>query len=204
MHVCYRFRVSKPIERALLGLRPRGGLCQVKSLNHVGRIVWHVEPSVTKNTRRQQHYLGGFLHGHLGQQQLLYKFDIASVIERAKHQHAFEYFADDQHSSLVLCKTMQLEYKPALSVVKYASNRTLMSSFRTGCRGLRVDTGRWADGVYLDRTDRLCLVCKSLDRVEDVQLCVFDCPWASVQPCRVTAVRPPAALLYHCRLSDIV
>ena len=49
-----------------------------------------------------QHYLGGFLHGHLEQQQLFHKFDIASVIERAKHQHAFEYFADDQHSSLML------------------------------------------------------------------------------------------------------
>ena len=29
-----------------------------------------------------QHYLGDFLHGHLGQQQLFYNFDIASVIER--------------------------------------------------------------------------------------------------------------------------
>jgi len=35
--------------------------------------------------------------------------------------------------------------------------------------GLRVDTGRWADGVHLDRKDRLCLVCKSLDYVEDEQ-----------------------------------
>ena len=48
--------------------------------------------------------------------------------------------------------------------------------FRTGWHGLRVDTGRWADGVHLDRTDRLCLVCKSLDCVEDEQHFVFDCP----------------------------
>jgi len=41
---------------------------------------------------RWQHYLGGFLHGHLGQQQLFHKFDIACVMKRAKHQHAFEYF----------------------------------------------------------------------------------------------------------------
>jgi len=34
-----------------------------------------------------QHHLGDFLHGHLGQQQLFHNFDIASVIERAKHQH---------------------------------------------------------------------------------------------------------------------
>ena len=57
-----------------------------------------------------------------------------------------------------------------------ASNRRLISRFRTGCHGLRVDTGRWADGVHLDRTDRLCLVCKSLDCVEDAQHVVFDCP----------------------------
>ncbi|KAA6421827.1 MAG: hypothetical protein FRX49_08146 [Trebouxia sp. A1-2] len=71
-----------------------------------------------------QQYLGGFLHGHLGQQQLFHKSDIASVIERAKHQHAFNYFADEQHSSLMLYRTMQPEYKPAeyLSVVKDASD----------------------------------------------------------------------------------
>ena len=32
------------------------------------------------------------------------------------------------------------------------------------------------DGVHLDRTDRLCVVCKSLDCVEDEQHFVFDCP----------------------------
>ena len=91
-----------------------------------------------------QHYLGAFLHGHLRQQQLIHEFDIASVIQRAKHQHALEYFADDQHSSLVLYRTMQPEYKPAecLSVVKCASNRRLISRFKTGCHDLRVDTGR--------------------------------------------------------------
>ncbi len=75
-------------------------------------------------------------------------------------------------------RTMQPEYISAeyLSVVKCASNRRLISRFRTGCHGLRVDTGRWADGVHLDRTDRLCLVCKSLDCVEDEQHFVFDCP----------------------------
>ncbi len=127
-----------------------------------------------------QHYLGDFLHGRLGQQQLFHNFDIASVIKRAKHQHAFEYFADVQHSSLMLYRTMQPECKSAeyqyLSVVKCASNIRLISRFRTECHGLRVDTGRWADGVHLDRTDRLCLVCKSLDYVEDEQHFVFDCP----------------------------
>ena len=58
-----------------------------------------------------QHYLGDFLHSHLGQQQLFHKFGIASVLPRAKHQHAFEYFAGNQHSSLMLFRTMQPEYK---------------------------------------------------------------------------------------------
>ena len=91
-----------------------------------------------------QHYLGGFLYGHLGQQQLFHKFEIASVIERAEHQHAFGYFANEQHSSLMLYWTMQPEYKPAehLSIVKCASNRRLVSRSRTGCHGLLVDTGR--------------------------------------------------------------
>jgi len=55
----------------------------------------------------------------------------------------------------MLCRTMQPEYRPAgcLSVVKCASNRRLISRFRAGCHGLRADTGRWADGVHLDRTD---------------------------------------------------
>ena len=84
-------------------------------------------------------HLGDFLHGHLGQQQLFHNFDITSVGERAKHQHTFEYFADVQHSSLMLYRTMQPEYKPAeyLSDVKCASNRRPISRFRTGCHGLR-------------------------------------------------------------------
>ena len=125
------------------------------------------------------------------------------------HQHAFNYFADEQHSSLMLYRTMQPEYKPAeyLSVVKCASNRRLISSFRTGCHGLRADTGRWADGVHLDRTGRLCLMCKSLSCVEDEQHFVFDCPaymYVYIQPYHVTAFGPPAALLCHCRLYDFV
>ena len=73
---------------------------------------------------------------------------------------------------------MQLEYEPAeyLSVVKCASNRRLISTYRNGCHGLRLDTGRWADSSHLDRTDRLCLLGRSLDCVEDEQHFVFDCP----------------------------
>jgi len=90
------------------------------------------------------------------------------------------------------------------------SKRRLISAFRTGCHGLLVDTGRWADGVHLKRTDRLCLVCKSLDRVEDAQPFVFDCPaymymlYICIWPCQVTAFGPLAALLYYCRLNVFV
>ena len=43
-----------------------------------------------------QHHLGDFLHDHSGQQQLFHNFDVASVVERATHQHACEYFANVQ------------------------------------------------------------------------------------------------------------
>ncbi len=80
----------------------------------------------------------------------------------------------------MLYRTMQPEYKYAeyLSVVKCVSNRRLIRWFRTGWHGLCVDTGRQActDGVHLDRTDRLCLVCKSLDCVENEQHFVQICP----------------------------
>jgi hypothetical protein len=52
----------------------------------------------------------------------------------------------------------------------------LVSRYKTGCHGLRVDTGCWADSLHLDRTNRLCLVCKSLDFVEDEQHFVSDRP----------------------------
>ena len=157
----------------------------------------------TAVTDSWQHYPSGFLYGHLGQQQLFHKFDIASVIERAKHQHAFEYFADDQHRSLMLYRAMHPEYKPAenLSVCcQVCIKKRLISRFRTGCHCLRVDSGRWADSVHLDRIDRLCLVCKSSNYVGNEQHFVFDCPAYS----HITAFGPPAALLYHCRLYDFV
>ena len=69
--------------------------------------------TAVKDSWQHYNYLGGFLHGHVGQQQLSHNSDVASVIERAKHHHAFEYFADGQHSSLMLYVTMQPEYKPA-------------------------------------------------------------------------------------------
>jgi hypothetical protein len=68
---------------------------------------------------------------------LCHDVDIAAVIERAKQQHAFDYSADGQHSSLMLYGTMQPEYKSAehLSVVKCVSNRRLGTRFSARCHG---------------------------------------------------------------------
>ncbi len=77
----------------------------------------------------------------------------------------------------------------------------LISRFSSGCRNLRVDTGGWADSVHLDRTDRSCLVCKSLNCVEDKQH--FDCPVYSHMH-SLQAFGPLAAMLYYCRRHDCV
>ena len=103
----------------------------------------------------------------------------------------------------MLYRTMQPEYKPAeyLSVIKCASNRRLISRFRTGWHGLadlQVDTDRGADGVHLDRTDRLCLACKSLHCVEDEQHLVFDCPAYSHTRSQLLLQMLHVNLLQHC------
>ena len=91
---------------------------------------------------------------------------------------------------------MQPEYKFAehLSVVKCMSNRRLVSVFRTGCHGLRVETRRWADGVHLNMKDRLCLVCKAMDCIEGQQHVGFDCPVYSPMHIRAQLVD----LMQHC------
>jgi len=93
-------------------------------------------------------------------------------------------FSTEVCEQLMVYETIQYmhnpEYNPTcyLSVVKCASNRRLTSRIRTGCHGLQdlVNTGCWSDDAHLDRTDRLCLVCKSLDCVKDEQHFYFDCP----------------------------
>ena len=134
------------------------------------------DQSVTTANKGWQCHVGSFLACH--SQQLLHKFDIASVVEREKHWTMFKYFQDDSHSSLALFRTLQPEYVYAqyLSEVKCFSNRRLLSRFRSGCHGLRVDTGRWEGSVHLDRKDGLCLVCRSTQHVEDEHHFLFDCP----------------------------
>ena len=144
-----------------------------------------------------QYYVGLLLEQH--SQQLFHSFDIASVVEREKHWVAFKYLHTDSHSSLVLYRTLQHEYQYAcyLSEVKCYSNRRLMSRFRSGCHGLRVDTGRWDNNVHLDRKDRLCQVCGSAQQVEDEHHFLFDCPV-------YTSIRAGHASLFQhaCSVSD--
>ncbi len=54
------------------------------------------------------------------------------------------------------------------------NQRPCAKSHRSGCQVISHDTTR-SRSNHLDRTDRLCLVCKSLDCVEDEQHFVF-CP----------------------------
>ena len=127
-----------------------------------------VSESVTAETKKiWQYCVESFLKQH--SQQLFQSFDIAAVIDREKHWVTFKFFHDDNHSSLLLYRTLQPEYQYAnyLSEVKCFSNRRLLSGFRSGCHGLRVDTGRWENNVHLDRKVRLCLVCSSAQDVED-------------------------------------
>ena len=151
--------------------------------------------SVTAATNKGwQYYVGLFLKQH--SQQLFHSFDIASVIDREKHWVAFRYLHDDSHNSLLLYRTLQPEYQYAryLSEVKCSSNRRLMSRFRSGCHELRIDTRRWEDSVHLDRKDRLCLVCRSSQQVEDEHHFLFDCRAYS-------SIRASHASLFQCACS---
>ena len=102
-----------------------------------------------------QHFLGEFLHSHTGEQQLFHQFDIAFIVKRAKHQHAFEYFTTTKYSTLKFYRTLQpaFRYADYLSTIRCVtlSNRRLVSRFRTGCHGLQIDTDRsqWVEGVHM-------------------------------------------------------
>ena len=114
---------------------------------------------------------------HTGQV-IFQKFDVAHVIAQGKLHYIDRVRMDHEHPSLKLYVTLHDEYSYAayLSAMKCWSNRRLLSRFRSGCHGLRVDTGRWEGNVHLDRGDRLCLVCNSSQAVEDEQHFLFDCP----------------------------
>ena len=84
----------------------------------VGGCTLGADQSVTAANKGWQCHVGSFLACH--SQQLLHKFEIASVVERKKHGTMFKYFQDDSHSSLAVFRPLQPEYVYAqyLSEVK--------------------------------------------------------------------------------------
>ncbi|KAL3160353.1 hypothetical protein ABBQ32_010687 [Trebouxia sp. C0010 RCD-2024] len=58
-------------------------------------------------------------------------------------------------------------------------------------------SGRWEDNLHLDRKDRLCLVCRSTQQVEDEHHFLFDCPMYS-------SIRASHAIVFQraCSVSD--
>ena len=99
---------------------------------------------VVESTRVEQFCLRATL-GYPRQQQLFHQFDTTFIVESAKHQHAFQYFTDTKYSTLKFYRILQPVYRYAdyLSTIRCASNRRLISRFRTGCHGLQIDTDRW-------------------------------------------------------------
>ena len=102
-----------------------------------------------------------------------------------------------------VCYTLELQDKPTL---RFERNQALCcDSWCTSVitcnaynclvnHGLRVDTGRWEDSVHLNRKDRLCLVCRSSQQVEDEHHFLFDCPAYS-------SIRASHASLFQCACS---
>ena len=82
-----------------------------------------IDQAAVKGSR--QHYLGNLLLSHTGEQQLCHQFDIAFIIERDKHQHAFEYFTEEEHITLPFLRTLQPAYR-------YADYLLLSSAFPIG------------------------------------------------------------------------
>ena len=77
------------------------------------------------------------------------------IVERGKHQHAFEYFTTTtKYSTLKFYGNLQPvdRYADCLSSIRCVSNRRLVRRFRTGCQGLQVDTDGWVEGVDMDRS----------------------------------------------------
>ena len=99
------------------------------------------------------------------------------------YMHARAYMRHDHPARYIICLK-----------VKCGSDRRLLSRFRSGCHGLRVDTGRWENNVHLDRKDRLRLVCSSAQQVQDEHHFLFDCPAYS-------SIRASHTNLFQCACS---
>ena len=83
---------------------------------------------------------------YTGQQQRLRYFDFVFVIETAKYWVAFRFFQDNNHSSVLLYKTLQ-----PTNMLSFCCLLQQEVVEQMGCHGLRADTGRWENNVHLDR-----------------------------------------------------
>jgi len=106
--------------------------------------------------------------------------DVSTVIGNAKNHYII--YAQTWHqsslSSVARYQPLQPEYvlAPYLSTVKGFKSRILISSFRCGCHGLHVDTGRLLPLTQqVPREQVHCVFCAS-GLAEDEHHFVFDCP----------------------------
>ena len=138
-----RFPLQVPFWQQLLRDHHRTVALDNVKLALVSGYTLGADQAVTAAIKGWHCHVESFLACH--SQQLLHKIGISSVVDREKHWIVFKYFQDDSHGSLVLFRTLQLEYVYAhyLSEVRCFSNRRLLSRFGSGCHGRRVGTGQW-------------------------------------------------------------
>ena len=122
--------------------------------------------------------LDTFLQVQPGKPESLQTVEVASIVKFQQQLFNLSYRVNTGYSSLALYRTIQLDHQYAkyLSAVKCYPYRRLISRFRSGCHGLRVDSGRFGkSSLALTREQRCCEVCGSLS-VEDEHHFLFDCP----------------------------
>ena len=118
--------------------------------------------------------VSSFLRTLPGQLRVFQALDVTAIVDGQKESHQAAFLSNQDLTSLTLYRSLQPDYQYAhyLSDVQCFANRRLISRFRCGCHGLRVDTGRFG-AVRLAREDRVCEVCTSAS-IEDELL--FQCP----------------------------
>ena len=122
--------------------------------------------------------LDTFLQVQPGKPETLQTLEVASIVKFQQQLFNLSYRINTGFSSLTFYRTIQPDHQYAeyLSAVKCYPHRRLLSRFRCGCHGLRVDTGRFGkNSQALTREQRICEVCGS-SSVEDEHHFLFDCP----------------------------
>lgn len=107
--------------------------------------------------------LAEFLAKQPGNLRVLHDLDVPTIVGIQKEMYLSSFLSDESHSSLSLYGCLQPDYKyaPYLSAVQSFGLRRLISRFRCGCHGLRIDTGRFGTD-RLPKEDRVCAVLQEL------------------------------------------